>query len=444
MKNIENHNNCKMTENVLIEDDNIDISTSRQNTEDDQSLNFKSLPLMLQNVCSSFDDQYKEMMLLSAITVISSVMPNVYGTYDKQRVYPNLFLYVLGKAGSGKGNLVWSRRLLSVIEQSKPEAKTGGLLQRLIEDPKALQIPDKIIIPANNSSAGFIKILNERGGKGLLFETEGDTIANVFKSDYGDYSEMLRKAFHHEPITSYRKTDNVLVDLEEPKISVVISSTPNQLKRVISNAENGLFSRFMYVLTEPIEEFLDVFASGEQDRTQQFQDVAKELSKLYQTLLRSEGIRFSYTLEQGKEFLNFFGKNKSLLTNLFHEDLDGSVNRMGLITFRISMILTVLRNMDSLETDKLVCGDEDFHTSLKLAEKLLLNANKVMEILPYQTEDELSGKKLQIFQLLPDEFTTSEAKEMGSRFGMSDRTTDRFLKTACFEKTAHGAYKKVA
>lgn len=433
-----------MTDNVLNNDDEIDISTSRQNNESSETLNFQSLPLMLQNVCSSFDDQHKEMMLLSAITVISSVLPNVYGTYANERVYPNLYLYVVGKAGSGKGNMLWARRLLSAIEQSKTETKKDGLLKQLLGEATPLPIPNRIAIPANNSAAGFVKILNERGGKGLIFETEGDTLANVFKTDFGNYSDMLRKSFHHEPISQYRKGDDVLVDITEPKLSVVISSTPNQLKRIISNAENGLFSRFMYWITEPTEEFLDVFASGEQNRSQMFDSTAKELAKVYQSLNQSEGIRFSYTREQNMEFVDFFRKSKSLLTNLFHEDLDGSVNRMGLITFRISMILTVLRNVASLEADALVCSDNDFRTALKLAEKLLFNANKVIEMLPTQAEDELSGKKLQVFQLLPDEFTTSEAKEMGSRFGMSDRTTDRFLKTACFEKTAHGAYKKVA
>lgn len=433
-----------MTENVLNQDDENVNSTSRQNTEDDQSLNFKSLPLMLQEICSSFDDQHKEMILLSAITVISSVLPNVYGTYANERVYPNLYLYVVGKAGSGKGNMLWARRLLSAIEQSKTETKKDGLLKQLLGEATPLPIPNRIVIPANNSAAGFVKILNERGGKGLIFETEGDTLANVFKTDFGNYSDMLRKSFHHEPISQYRKGDDELVDITEPKLSVVISSTPNQLKRIIPNAENGLFSRFMYWITEPMEEFINVFASGEQNRSQVFDITAKELAKLYQTLNQSEGIRFLYTQEQHKEFMDFFGKYKSLLTNLFHVDLDGSVNRMGLVVFRISMILTVLRNLNSLKTDTLVCSDNDFHIALKLAEKLLFNANKVIEMLPTQAVDELSGQKLQVFQLLPEEFTTAEAKELGSRYGMSDRTTDRFLKTACFEKTAHGAYKKVA
>jgi hypothetical protein len=385
-------------------------------------------------------------MLLSAITVISSILPNVHGKYNCERVYPNLYLYVLGKAGSGKGNLVWSRRLISALEKRKSENQSTGLLQQLIDSSQNQipQIPDKFIIPANNSSAGFVKILNDRDGKGLIFETEGDTIANVFKTDFGNYSDLLRKAFHHEPISQYRKGENVYVDLTEPKLSVVISSTPNQLKRIISNAENGLFSRFMYVITEPAEEFLDVFSSGNINRKQLFDEASELLLTLYQNLQHCDEIEFRYTNDQAKEFLTVFNKNKSLLVNMFHEDLDGSVNRMGLMTFRISMVLTILRNMDSLQSGTIFCGDEDFHLSLKLAEKLLFNANAVIDILPTQIEDQLSGKKLNLFQELPEEFTTAEAKEMGNRFGMSDRTIDRFLKTACFEKSGHGSYKKVA
>src|SRR6185369_8710364 len=80
---------------------------------------------------------------------------------------------------------------------------------------KAKKPADKmLIIPANNSTTGVFQLLFENEGRGLLFETEGDTMAQAFKSDYGNYSDGFRKAFHHETISYYRRTDREYVDIE--------------------------------------------------------------------------------------------------------------------------------------------------------------------------------------------------------------------------------------
>ncbi|MDR1653326.1 MAG: DUF3987 domain-containing protein [Prevotellaceae bacterium] len=37
-----------------------------------------------------------------------------------------------------------------------------------------------LFVPANNSATGLFQILNDNKGVGLLFETEGDTLAQTF------------------------------------------------------------------------------------------------------------------------------------------------------------------------------------------------------------------------------------------------------------------------
>ncbi|MNY16584.1 hypothetical protein D3C86_1498540 [compost metagenome] len=117
---------------------------------------------------------------------------------------------------------------------------------------------------------------------------------------------------------------------------------------------------------------------------------------------------------------------------------------MGLIAFRISMILTILRNI-KIRSNTYVCSDEDFCVAMKLSEKLLNNANRVLEILPMQEVDELSAQMLLLYQSLPNEFTTAEAKQIAHVMGvMSARNVDRFLGTLCVERTKRGRYRKVA
>jgi hypothetical protein len=39
---------------------------------------------------------------------------------------------------------------------------------------------------ANSSATAFFQILNDNNGVGLMFETEGDTLAQIFKSEHGN------------------------------------------------------------------------------------------------------------------------------------------------------------------------------------------------------------------------------------------------------------------
>src|SRR5690606_26699081 len=74
--------------------------------------------------------------------------------------------------------------------------------------------PERMLfIPANNSVTGVYQLISDNEGRGLIFETEGDTLAQAFKSDYGNYSDGFRKAFHHETISYYRRTDREYVDI---------------------------------------------------------------------------------------------------------------------------------------------------------------------------------------------------------------------------------------
>ena len=54
-----------------------------------------------------------------------------------------------------------------------------------------------------------------------MFETEADTLTNMLtKSDYGDYTDLLRKCFHHETLAMVRVADKINIEIEQPRLSV--------------------------------------------------------------------------------------------------------------------------------------------------------------------------------------------------------------------------------
>ena len=103
-----------------------------------------------------------------------------------------------------------------------------------------------LIIPANSSASSLISILHDNDGIGLLFETEGDTLSQTLKSEHGNYSDLLRKAFHHETISMSRRKDREYLEIDNPRVSVVLAGTPEQVRHLIPDAENGLLSRFIF------------------------------------------------------------------------------------------------------------------------------------------------------------------------------------------------------
>ena len=101
-----------------------------------------------------------------------------------------------------------------------------------------------VFIPANISTAVIYKRLHANGGIGILFESKADTMKNTLKSEWGTYDDLLRKAFHFEEATLERK--DRYFKIEHPRLSVILSGTPNQIQGIIPDAENGLFSRFIF------------------------------------------------------------------------------------------------------------------------------------------------------------------------------------------------------
>ena len=81
-----------------------------------------------------------------------------------------------------------------------------------------------------------------------MMESEADTLSIMMNNDWSNFNDVLRKCFHHEPLSIARKVEDIFVEISEPKLSVIISGTPGQLKPLLKSKENGLFSRFLISL----------------------------------------------------------------------------------------------------------------------------------------------------------------------------------------------------
>ncbi|MCX6214558.1 DUF3987 domain-containing protein [Spirosoma sp.] len=378
---------------------------------------FNNLPDTLKNGCSILTDRIeKEVFLVGALGVVSGLLPNVRGFYDTRYYSTNLYCYVLARYGSGKGALSLSYLLGAVVHRRKKEQYQQALteykadLARYKKDLKAFQADKKglveeptepaeppltvLFIPANNSRTGAFELLNNNEGRGIIFETEGDTLADSVKQDYGNYSDGLRKAFHHESITYYRRTGKEYCEIENPEMSVVLSSTFDQLLNLMPTAENGLFSRFLFYNLTPNPNFKNVFDSCKSSYPAHFGRIGEQLAEIYDHLVSlAEPLTIRLTPDQEGRFIRLFQHWKDEIREFVSEDLDGSVNRLGLIAFRIAMMFTTLRAFDTGEiTDMLTCSDLDFDNALKIVEMLKRHVLRLYNQIPKPKKSQDTNK----------------------------------------------------
>jgi hypothetical protein len=429
---------------------------------------YDNLPPTLLECCKVFPDpREKDVFLTGALAILSGCLPNVSGEYSGSLVYPNLFSFILAPAASGKGALKFAKVLankyhsktLAKSVQDKKDydvkmaaSKKGSrktnltFIGGLPKEPKF----KVVYIPANTSNAKVIYHLEHNDGRGIVCETEADTLGQTFKNEWGAYSDMMRKAFHHETISVSRKTDSEFIEVNEPKLSVALSGTPKQVFGIINSAEDGLFSRFIFYVFKTESIWLDPSPKGNPiNLTSFFNNQSQRILEMVE-FFEDEEMAFHLTDEQWEELNTEFKTFLEQVNTFVSEDALSVVKRLGLILYRFCMIFSALRKFENNSRNKeIYCSDVDFKTALALTKVYLEHSLMMFNNLPKQGEQGVfksSKNKQMFFDALPDSFQRKEAVELGEMFEMKPRSVDSFLQTCVgkyLEQPKSGFYKKM-
>ena len=115
----------------------------------------------------------------------------------------------------------------------------------------------------------------------------------------------MRKSFHNESISYLRKTNNEYVEVLESQLSALLSGTPGQVRKLIPDPENGLFSRFMYYHLPMKPDWNDVFAdSSDVSLDDTYAALGRDWNEVYQKISKFEHILFSFTPHQQEQLMN--------------------------------------------------------------------------------------------------------------------------------------------
>ena len=416
--------------------------------------------------------QEKDLVLIGSIVTLSSVLLPFRTIFHGRTIFPNMFLFVPGPAGSGKGRLDFCYRLVRPIHNDKRELwqLAQEEYKQELDRYRALSKKEKanttspvkppitlLRVPANCSATSFAEAMADNGNM-LMFETEGDTVVNTFISDYGNYSDNFRKAFAHEEFGYLRRgNDSEEKEVQNPRLSVVLSGTPEQVKSLIPNAENGLLSRFIFYTLSATDEWLDGFSGYDADNPLEkvFDDLGAEVERFYQYLKNVSEVWFSLSFVQQQKFNDYFAEEKQRMKELNGDLYNASTHRLSWALLRIAMILTALRCMDTGKVpEKIECADSDFDTALSIIKTVSHHNDYIFNVLNEGVTEEVkvsetysSAARATLLSILPDQFTSKDMKAAAVKISKSVRTVERQIRRAIqngqVKELGKGSYRKI-
>lgn len=424
---------------------------------------FGQLPSILNEATSLLlDKRERDLVLTSAIVVLGGCLPNVHGFYDGDEVFPNLYFFGIAPPASGKSRMKYARMLGQGVDQRIHEdskqrmreyqeflKKEEGIKGALLNEPTI----KSLFLAGNTSSAAVITNLKDNGEVGIICETEADTMTYSLKQDWGGFSDLLRRSFHSEPYHFTRKGNqgkgvSVQIRMEAPRLSIALTGTPSQLIPLIHSQEDGLFSRFIYYAFEKAVVYKDVYQTKNGVNFQEYyESIADRVIEVYEALNNTK-IKFAISNGQEKKLNDLLRVFHGRLTEFLSNDSQSFVHRMGLIGYKIGMILTILRVIENKTLNSTIeCSDTDFDIVLSLMNTYIHHTATVYQLLPKKSNNKEQGENLVIYNSLPATFSRSEIMPKLDEWRISMRTLDyrleQWVRKGLLEKLAQGHYKKI-
>ena len=426
-----------------------------------QNMDVNNLPELMQSVLSlAHTPAEKDMLLMSALTACSGVLPNLYFKYgiSAKRYYSNLQLFIVGSAACGKGIANLALELVKPIHEKMP-----------------------LIIPGDATYPAFYQTLAKQHGRGYIHESEGSVITDIWRSSTANYNTALRKAAEHETISRARCKEASVI--ENPQLSMVLTGTFSQYHALVPSIENGYFSRLLTLIVDEHQAFNSQYVHPSENSGDVIKAAAEQLYHLYEKLLFVKPREFCLTPDQRTRLGHHLETAYPTLIRMLGEDFHSVVLRMAVHIERIAMILTALRGISpltaqrdsaegtlsispeshsgssstsplrSVSSESLGCSDADYATAELIGNKLILHMAQAYQLVKGTEKIEAPkvkplDQKAILLSLLPDVFESktlvAEAQSQGISRATVLRWNDEWQNHGIIQKIKYGVYKKIA
>lgn len=418
----------------------------------------------------------RDILLLGVLTNLSGCMPEVRTLFDQRIISPHLYLLVIAPPASGKGILSLAAMIPNSInnhlkEENKnkkkayeQEVKTWEENHnqhlrkgRLPAGPSAIGMPEEPVYryicgAPNTSKNQIICRLKTNGDLGLIINaTELDMMSGAIKQDYGKHDDVFRAAFHHETAATDYKTDKQMIYVENPRLSLCLSGTPNQLPAFIRSTDNGFYGRFLIYTCEAHWKYRSAAPiKGQEDYNTLYKRLSRQVLDMF-LFFQQSPTEVTLTDSQWEEHTAYFERLLDEVTSEQANAPGDIVLRASLIVVRIAAILTAIRKSESsMRMKEYICTDEDFHTAMQIVHATVGHSLLLSSSLPKgETKPQQMKLYFQIRSVineLPETFTYKEIRDKALTKNICERSLCRYLKKFTelgYIENQGGKYKKL-
>ena len=225
------------------------------------------LPRLLELLVGNYDRRFREMLLMSALPVLSAHASHYRSVYlNGKMIGPQQYVAVIGASGSGKGNCtdLFREMVKHTLQDNdtKEWAKVKENAELRDKQANAKVRPPKYHpthrLFETTSKSSILELQTNLGANGMLLGqfSEVDGLSSSSRSAYSDISVLLRKGWDGDMHRQFYMSDSTCNTYTQMSISLLMAGTPKaMLERMFgeSNCEGGLMQRCIPVLVPKSE-----------------------------------------------------------------------------------------------------------------------------------------------------------------------------------------------
>ena len=419
--------------------------------EKSTDLPLPELPRLLRLICKRLPADYQPAMIIAALPVLGTLATRIRFEYlDRQEHSLSFFSCITAPAASGKSFIRKPLDLLltpineqDAIEREKEQAYKEKM--RASKNSKN-QPEDPHACPRNNgvaiSIAKLLQLLTYAEGKHLIgIGEEMDTLVKSERAGvWSQKSDIYRLAFDNAEYGQAYMSDTSFNAHIRVYYNLLLTGTPNSMKRFFKDLENGLATRVCFAqLPDTSFTEIPIFAP-------------------YSAADKAEIIRWARMLDAesgtiscpkvGSVIADWLERKRQQAIDADSHAMDTLRRRAAVIGFRAGMLCFLLENRKYTK----IVGD----FAEWVAEYVFRNQ---MELWGEQMEQELSGalelisgergSAASLLALLPQEFTAADLIKLRAKKGQSVKTSaismvlNRWRTNHRIEKINESTWRKI-
>ena len=420
------------------------------------------IPRLMDLLVSNYDKRFREMLLLSALPVLSAHASHFRARYlNGQIIGPQTYVSVIGGSGSGKGccTALYKDMIENTLaahdaeewEKVKKNQEERDMKANAKDRPQKYH--PKLRLFETTSKSSILELQTNLGKNGMLLGqfSEVDGLSKATRTDYSDISVLLRKGWDMDMHRQYYMSESTCNTFVQMSISLLMAGTVRaMLERMFTdeNREGGLMQRCIPVLVPlqkrtfrpPRQNFLNVEEMAERDRM---------LMSLYQKDVElGDDVKVLGLPKTTKAIGQWFDEleyryNEGMLTEA-EADLS---HRCGEFIMRAAIPLVALEGRETREiVDFCVwVGRYAHYTMCRLYGKSTqMNIDEAAQMLNGCQDKRKTNEPL--MNLLNDTFTLKQIKDLRERNGLHANVRPlltSYIKKGKIMRLARGIYRKI-